>query len=146
MKGFAMTDGSREMKRITGLLILVLCCSTALSWEIVDRDRVEGISVERQGDGRLDVTVECPTGIGSVELSFEEPVDVDSLRLVLIYGPGEPYRFCESLCFMYSGDQDDVLMAENHSMVEMGEDGSVTIPVSGSFRGLRTGWIDFYRE
>jgi hypothetical protein len=134
------------MKRIASLLSLVLCCSTAMSWEVVDRDRVESVSVERHGDGRLDVVVECQTGIGSVELAFDDPVEVDSLRLVLHYESGTPFRFCESLAFRFSGDQDDVLSAENHSGVAMDEDGAVTVPVSGPFLRLCIGWIDYFRE
>jgi hypothetical protein len=134
------------MKRMAALLALVLCCSTAMSWEVVDRDRVEGVSVERQGDVRLDVIVECVTGIGSVELAFEDPVEVDSLRLVLLYESGTPFRMCESLSLRFSGDQDDVLAAGNHSGAMMDEDGAFTVPVGGPFLRLSMGWIDYYRE
>ncbi len=37
------------------------------------------------------------------------------------------------------------LDAIDHSMIDLGEDGSVSLPVEEGIMMLRIGWIDFYR-
>ena len=134
------------MRKITVLLAFTICCSTALSWEVVERNRIDFISVEQHEGERLDVYIECSRGIGSVRLEFAEPVQVDSLKLTLMYDSLTPFTFCEGMGFDFIGSRDAAVWAENHSMIGLSEEGSVTVPVQGGFTVLSAGWIDFYRE
>ena len=134
------------MRKIIALLAFVLSCSTALSWEVVERDRVDSVAVEQHGARRLDVYIECPRGIGSISLQFTESVQVDSLKLTLMYDSLTPFGFCEGMGLDFAGSTDAAAWIENHSMIRLSEEGSVTFPVEGGFTVLNAGWIDFYRE
>jgi hypothetical protein len=72
-------------------------------------------------------------------------VVVDSLRIVLMYGPDTPFEFCEGLGVDFTSSTCEAVWAESHSMIRLPE-GSVTLPVSDGFSTLSLGWVDYYRE
>ncbi len=107
---------------------------------------VESLNVFRRGDDMLEIYIESGRGIGSVSLAFEEPVQADSIRIILSYDSLHHYHFCESLSLEFAGGGDLNLSMINHSMIDLGEDGSVSVPVDEGFTMLKIGWIDFYRQ
>ncbi len=133
------------IRQVTGIMALILCCSPSLSWETVDKDHVESIDMIQYGDERLEVYIESIRGIGSVTLDFGEPVQVDSITVTLMYDSLSPYRFCESFVFEFTGEGDSNLWMVDHSMIDLGADGTAGFPVDDQFVTLRVGWIDFYR-
>ncbi len=128
------------------ILVFIISCSASLSWEAVETNHVESLDVLRHGDDMLEIYIESGRGYGSVSLDFEEPVYGDSIRIVLMYDSLHHYDFCESLSLEYTGEGDSNLSMINHSMIDLGEDGSVVIPVDEDFTMLKIGWIDFYRQ
>ncbi len=134
------------IRQLTGILAFILCCSGSLSWEAVEVDRVDSLDVTRCGDERLEVYIESIRGIGSVILEFGELVQVDSIRITLIYDSITVYRFCESLGLAFTGEGDSILWIARCSMIPLDEEGTVSFPVDNRFETLRIGWIDYYRE
>ncbi len=134
------------IRSVTGILAFILCCSGTLSWEAVERDHVDSLDVLLHGGDMLEMYIESGRGIGSVTLDFEEPVRVDSFSVTLMYDSLHPYRFCESIWFEFTGIRDSSLWMIDHSMIDLGEDGTAFFPVDDRFDVLRIGWIDFYRQ
>ncbi len=128
------------------ILVFIISCSASLSWEAVEKNHVESLDVLRHGDDMLEIYIESGRGYGSVSLDFGEPVHGDSIRIILMYDSLHHYDFCESLSLEYAGGGDSNLSIINHSMIDLGEDGSVVIPVDEDFTMLKIGWIDFYRQ
>ncbi len=133
-------------RQITVVLLFILGCSQSLSWEITSRDRVDSLNVVRHGDDRLDVYIECDRGIGSVTLDFEDVILVDSIRITLMYDSLQQYGFCESLGFQFTGNGDSNIWMVNHSMIDLGEDGTASFTSEDGFITLGISWIDFYRQ
>ena len=131
---------------MTAILVFIISCSTSLSWEVVETDHVESLDVFLDGDGMLEVYIERGRGIGSVTLDFGEPVQGDSIRVILMYDSLHSYYFCESFTLEFTGGRDSNLLTIDHSMIDFGEDGSVSIPVDVEFDMLKIGWIDFFRQ
>jgi hypothetical protein len=131
---------------MSGILAIILSCSTTLSWEATETDRVDSLEVILHGHDRLELYIESSRGIGSVTLDFMEPVQVDSIRITLMYDSLSPYRYCESMGLAFAGGGDSSLWMEDHSMIHLGEDGTVSLPADNWFVTLRLGWIDFYRQ
>ncbi len=131
---------------MTGILAFILCCSTTLSWEAVEKDRVDFVDVIRHGDERLEIYIESSRGIGSVSLDFREFIEVDSIRIKLMYDSLNPFRFCESIGLEFVGGGDSDLWMTDHSMIPIGKDGTVSFPADEGFVTLRISWIDFYRQ
>lgn len=138
--------GETLIRQLPIILVFIISCSASLSWEAVERDHVESLDVFRNGNDMLEIHIECGRGIGSVSLDFGEPVQGDSIRIVLMYDSLHHYDFCESLSLEYAGGGDSNLSMINHSMIDLGEDGSVVMPVDEGFTMLKIGWIDFYRQ
>ena len=134
------------IRSVTGILAFILCCSGTLSWEVIETDRVDSLEVTKHGDERLDVFIESIRGIGSISLDFGEPVQVDSIRLTLMYDSLTPFRFCESLGIAFTGEGDSSLWMTRHTMIPLDEDGTVSFPVEDRFVTLRIGWIDYFRQ
>jgi len=139
------------IRQLPIILLFIISCSASLSWEAVERDNVESLDVLRHGDGMLEIHIESARGIGSVSLNFGEPVQGDSIRIILMYDSLHHYNFCESLSLEYAGEGDSNLSLFNHtminhSMIDFGEDGSVFIPVDEGLSMLKISWIDFYRQ
>ncbi|RKZ08344.1 hypothetical protein DRQ25_09310 [Candidatus Fermentibacteria bacterium] len=132
-------------KQMVVILMLIISCASSLSWEITSADRVDSMSVFQNEDGILEVYIECGMGIGSISLDFEEPVKGDSIRITLMYDSLHSYSFCESLILEFTGGRDMDLWIIDHSMIDLREDGSVSLPVEEGIMMLRIGWIDFYR-
>ena len=126
--------------------MFIISCSASLSWEAVEKNHVESLDVLRHGDDMLEIYIESGRGYGSVSLDFGEPVHGDSIRIILMYDSLHHYDFCESLSLEYAGGGDSNLSIINHSMIDLGEDGSVVITVDEDFTILKIGWIDFYRQ
>ena len=134
------------IRQVTGILAFILCCSPSLSWEAIERNHVDSLDVSRNGDGMLDVYIESGRGIGSLTLDFGDPLQVDSLRITLMYDSLNPYRFCESISLAFTGPGDSSLWMVDHSMIDLGEDGTVSFSEDDGFVTLKIGWIDFYRQ
>lgn len=134
------------IRSVTGILAFILCCSGTLSWEAVERDHVDSLDVLLHGDDMLEIYIESGRGIGSVSLDFGEPVQVDSIRLTLMYDSLTPFRFCESLGLAFTGGGDSSLWMTRHTMIPLDEEGTVSFPAENWFVTLRIGWIDFYRQ
>jgi len=134
------------IRSVTVILAFILGCSASLSWEAVETDHVESLDAFLHGDDVLDVHIESGRGIGSVTLQFEEPVRVDSISVTLMYDSLNPYHFCESMSLAFTGRGDSSLWMVDHSMIDLGEDGSVSFREDDGFMTLRISWIDFYRQ
>ena len=134
------------IRQVTGILAFILCCSSSLSWEATLRDHVDSLDVIRCGDERLEIYIESCRGIGSVSLDFREFVQVDSIMVTLMYDSLTPYRYCESIGLSFAGGGDPGLWMVDHSMIHLGEGGTVSFPADGWFVTLRVGWIDYYRQ
>ena len=134
------------IRQLSIILVFIINCSASLSWEAAETDHVESLDVLRHGDRILEIYIESGRGIGSVSLDFEEPFHEDSIRIILMYDSLHHYHFCESLSLEFAGGVDSNLSMINHSMIDLGEDGSVVMPVDEDFTMLKIGWIDFYRQ
>jgi hypothetical protein len=128
----------------SALIPLMACGGPAIPDYSITDDGVDSVNVSIM-DGNLQMEIYCSRGIGTCLLTFDKPVELDSLNLVLLYEDERAYETCENLEVSTgrSGEERIFLISPGELHLEPG---GLSFPLSDRLEDIQVNWIDFYRS